>query len=140
VTRSKTMKWLRSPLPFISLSPLLLVSLSVLAAGGTAGYFWYCRAGPEPPAVPDEGLEPAVREAIEEARAAVLHSPRSAVAWGRLGMVLLAHAFPAEAEKSFARAEQLDPREARWSYYLGVAGSTRDPEAAIAAWQRAALL
>jgi tetratricopeptide (TPR) repeat protein len=140
VSSSKTMRWPRSHLPFISLSPRLLVCLFVVAAGAGAAYFWYGRIGPEPPAVASEGVEPAVRDAIEEARATVLHSPRTAVAWGRLGMVLLAHAFPLEAEKCFARAEQLDPREPRWSYYLGVAVSTRDPEAAIAAWQRAALL
>jgi tetratricopeptide (TPR) repeat protein len=134
------MSWFRSPLPFVSWSPFLLVSLFVLAAGGAGGYFWYCRTGPEPPAVADEGVEPAVRAAIDEARATVLRSPRNAVAWGRLGMVLLAHAFPAEAEKCFARSEQLDPGEPRWPYYRAVAVSTRDPEAAVAAWQRVALL
>jgi tetratricopeptide (TPR) repeat protein len=109
----------------------------LILAGGAGGYLWYCRTSPEPPAVADEQLEPAVRAAIAEARSAVQQSPRRAATWGRLGMVLLAHGFPAEAEGCFVRAEQLDPREPRWPYYLGAVRSLNDTETAIPPWQRA---
>jgi tetratricopeptide (TPR) repeat protein len=84
--------------------------------------------------------DPAVAAAVEEARTAVLQAPRSARAWARLGMVLAAHQFTAEANQCFAQAERLDPREPRWPYYQGVALSLGDPEAAIPKLQRAVAL
>src|SRR5262249_4635882 len=104
---------------------------------GVVAYLWHSRGGPEPPAVRPDGLEPAVWTAIEKARVAVRGSPRSGSTWGRLGMVLLAHHLHAEAEPCFVRAEQLDPRDPRWPYHLGVILSLRNPEAAIPKWQRA---
>src|SRR5438477_9816757 len=38
-----------------------------------------------PPAPDLSGVDPAIREAVEEARAEVKQTPRSAEAWGRLG-------------------------------------------------------
>ena len=51
----------------------------------------------------------AIVAALAQARAAVQESPRSAAAWGRLGMVLAAHDFRAEANACLAQAERLDP-------------------------------
>src|SRR5262249_60643318 len=65
---------------------------------GVVAYLWHSGGAAEPPAVRPDGLEPAVWTAIEKARAAVRGSPRSGAAWGKLGMVLLAHQFHPEAE------------------------------------------
>jgi tetratricopeptide (TPR) repeat protein len=112
----------------------------LLGALGLGGYAWYERADPVPPTVSSEGLEGAVRDAIDDARVAVQQTPRSPSAWGRLGMVLFAHSFPAAAEDCFMRAEQLDAEDPRWPYYLGAVLSLRDTEAALPSWRRAAAL
>jgi tetratricopeptide (TPR) repeat protein len=91
----------------------------------------------ELPSVDWTGVDPAVRKAIDMGRTGVRQSPHSAPAWGRLGMILAAHNFATEANACFAQAEQLDPREARWPYYLGTELCANDPEVAIAKLQRA---
>src|SRR6185437_3225758 len=69
---------------------------------------WYRRpAVPDPPEIPPD-LDPIVRATIEKSRAQVLASPRAAPAWGRLGMVLVAHDFPDEGIACLAQAERLD--------------------------------
>lgn len=95
---------------------------------------------PEPPAVQLEGLDPAVARAIQSAGAAVRQFPRSGGAWGKLGMVFLAHDLPAEANSSFVQAERLDPREPRWPYYQAISLSSGKPEWAIPKLRRAAEL
>jgi tetratricopeptide (TPR) repeat protein len=101
--------------------------ICLLLAGGVAT-FWYYRSGPPPPAI---------AAAIQQARAAINQSPRSAVAWGKYGMVLQAHRFAPEAESCYLRAEELNPRDVRWPYYLGLLLSTHDPQASISQLQRA---
>jgi tetratricopeptide (TPR) repeat protein len=120
----------------VTLSPCHLVIAGLLAAG-VAGYTWHARRVPEPPDVPREGIEPAVVAAVDDARETVRQSPRSAAAWGKLGMTLQAHQLLAEAEFCLERAELLEPKEPRWPYYRGVILATRDPDAAVACWQRA---
>jgi tetratricopeptide (TPR) repeat protein len=94
----------------------------------------------EPPPVNLTGADPAIVAAVEEARAAVKQSPRSAAAWGRLGMVLMAHRFEAEAGACLGQAERLDPREVRWPYYHGKLLTDQDLDGAIAKLQRAVVL
>src|SRR5438034_5577484 len=67
----------------------LIVALSALSY---SVYLWR-RDPPEtaPPAIDLSGADPVVAQAIEQARTEVLQQPRSAVAWGRLGMVLAGH-------------------------------------------------
>lgn len=91
----------------------------------------------EPPALDLAGADPAVIAAIEAARTAVRQSPRSAHAWGRLGMILSAHTFATEANACFGQAEQLDPREGRWPYYQGTELCLNEPDVAIAKLRRA---
>jgi tetratricopeptide (TPR) repeat protein len=100
---------------------------------------WYGTAAPEPPAIKAD-LDPAVVAAVEKARLAVMEQPRSAATWGRLGMVLLAHDFPAEASTCLAHAEKLDPSEPRWPYYQGIALYKEEPDRAIPKLQRAVQL
>jgi tetratricopeptide (TPR) repeat protein len=117
--------------------PLVGVILgSVLVLLGIGGYLAF-RSAPELPVVALQEADPAVRILIEDAYRAVRHSPRSATTWGRLGMVLLAHDFLSEANLCFLQAERLDPNEARWPYYQGVALSLGNPAAAIPKLERA---
>jgi tetratricopeptide (TPR) repeat protein len=94
---------------------VLTAAVALLLGGGL--YWRFVRSEPEPPEVELRGLDPAIVAAVEEARAAVRRSPRSAAAWGRLGMVLVVHDFRAPAQSCFAEAERLDPLELRWPYY-----------------------
>ncbi len=97
------------------------LALVVLAAGAVlAGTVTLAaRRGPATP-VPAVDLadpDPAVLAAYRSARDAVLAAPRSAAAWGRYGMFLLAYGFRPESGACFAEAERLDPLEPRWPYY-----------------------
>lgn len=76
------------------------------------------RAGVAPPEI-DPSLYAAVREAVGQARAAVLRAPRSATAWGDLAMLLDAHDLEVDAERCYRRAADLDPDDPRWAYLLG---------------------
>lgn len=94
-----------------------LLGGAVLAAGvGYTRWFWLSSRVPGPPAPDLAGAEPLVAQAARAARAAVTASPRSAAAWGHLGMVLHAHDYLSEAEVCFAQAEKLDAADPRWPY------------------------
>jgi tetratricopeptide (TPR) repeat protein len=101
---------------------------AVFAAG--AGVFWYTtRPSPgEPPPVPDEVTDLAVRAAIIGARNAVLLNSRSADAWGDLGRVFRAHNLLPQAKRAFAEAARLDPKSARWLYHLGLTAELLPPD------------
>jgi tetratricopeptide (TPR) repeat protein len=126
----------------VSLSPCFLVSsLGALTLAAGIGFFiWYRATAPAPPAVELTGVDPAIAAAVERARAAISGSPRSAPAWGRLGMVLLTHNFTAEAKVCLAQAERLDPHKPRWPYHHGIALLEDDTEKAILKLQRAVAL
>jgi tetratricopeptide (TPR) repeat protein len=120
---------------------LLLTAICLgIALVGLGGYWWYRVRLPRPPLVDTSGREPEVAAAITAAREQVLQEPRSGPAWGRLGMVLLAHVFQPEAEQCLARAAQLDPKQAKWVYFQGRIVELRDPEAALLLLRRAAEL
>ena len=113
----------------------------VLALLGAAGGFAVWRWGVAPPPVPPEvdwaGVDGAVKSVIQSARAEVNRAPRSADAWGRLGMALAAHGFHTESVPCFVEAERLNPAEPRWPYFQGVALQLSDPEGAIPHLRRA---
>jgi tetratricopeptide (TPR) repeat protein len=91
--------------------------LALVAASATAALtYWHATQPPEPPAVASEGIDPEIIQAIDEARAEVRKSPRSGPAWGRLGMIYFAHAYPAEAQTCLHWAARYDPKDARWPY------------------------
>lgn len=83
------------------------------------------------------GYDPTIAAAIGEAREAVLRSPRSADARGRLGMVLLAHEIRAEARECFAQAAAFASSNPRWPYFLGLAQLPDHPAAAVTNFDRA---
>jgi tetratricopeptide (TPR) repeat protein len=134
------------------LSGALLIGV-VLVAAATVGFIWHRIATTraalkempiiEPPVVELSGLDPAVVHAIEKARTAVEQSPRSALAWGELGKVLLVHDIRIPGSTCLAQAERLDPAQVRWPYLQGVAlaaADPPDPNAAIEKFQRAVAL
>src|SRR5262249_9190639 len=94
----------------------------------------------EPPSLGAADIDPAVLKVVEAARSTVSQSPHSAEAWGRLGMLFKAHSFVWEANACFVRAGQLDPNDPRWPYHQAIELAERDPEAAVAKLERAALL
>jgi tetratricopeptide (TPR) repeat protein len=115
--------------------------LTLLASGAVLGVWWRHRpAPPAPPEVDMADADPAVRAAVRSAVEAVRRAPRSADAWGRLGMVLAAHSFYAESVTCFAEAEGLDPEEPRWPYLRGAILTLGDPAAALAPLRRAVRL
>src|SRR5437899_2101638 len=119
---------------------VLSLFLGIILITGAVGYLWFRSAPPDPPDVVLTGLDPTVVNVVEESRAAVRHSPRSAAAWGRLGMVLVVHDFHAEANRCFAQSERLDPRDPHWPYYQGITLFLGDPKAAIPKLRRAVAL
>jgi tetratricopeptide (TPR) repeat protein len=110
---------------------VVAVVLILLAIGVIAGV-WRGRRPVSPLPEPDlAGADPAVSAAVESAQAAVRRVPRSADAWGRLGMVLAAHGFYPESVTCFAEAQRLDPGEPRWPYFQGVMLTLSDRDAAL---------
>jgi tetratricopeptide (TPR) repeat protein len=112
---------------------------AVLLAALVAAGFGLARRPrePEPPGIDPGRVDPAVGRTIERSRAEVVRSPHSGEAWGKLGMKFLGHHFFAEAVACLARAEQLDPGEARWPYLQALAVRRTDPDAAIVKLRRA---
>jgi tetratricopeptide (TPR) repeat protein len=112
------------------------VLAALLGSAGLA--FWVLRRDtPPPPEVDLTGTDPAVAAAIETVRARVQQAPRDARAWGLLGMVLYAHEYAGESVLCFRQAQNLDARQPRWPYFLGIALAATDPVAALPELRRA---
>ncbi len=117
---------------------LLLLTASLVVTGAALAAGWLLWRTPEPPNVDLAGAEPALADAIDAARADVRAAPRSAAAWGKLGMVLRAHDFGTEANACFAQAQRLDPDDPRWPYLRALTLALADRDAAIPLLERAA--
>jgi tetratricopeptide (TPR) repeat protein len=63
----------------------------------------------------------------------VVANPKSAAAWGHLGLVFTAHGFDDQAAECFREAHRLDKADDRWPYMLGLyyLSDRRDPAAAL---------
>ena len=85
-------------------------------------------------------MEPQVREKVARHRDLVAADAGSAEAWGALGRTFQAHGLEPEAEAAYARAEDLDPTDFRWSYLRGAALKNIRPVDALTAAERAAEL
>lgn len=118
-----------------------VIAVLILLIGGSAAALawklWLRTPPPQPPVLDPSGVDPMVWRALEAAQNEVERTPQSARAWGRLGMVLMAHQFRTDAVVCLARAEQLDSHDVRWPYYQAMALYRGDPEAAIAHLRRA---
>jgi len=75
---------------------------------------------PPVPAIPVEGLDADVKNAIVKARDEAVAQPKSAQASGNLGMVLEAHTLYQPAVPVYQRAVRLDPKDFAWRYYLAL--------------------
>ncbi|HTU91132.1 MAG TPA: tetratricopeptide repeat protein [Gemmataceae bacterium] len=116
----------------------LVLSVAVLGLGVGLGTWLWPRTVLEPPQPDMAEVDPEVAETIAAARSKVRQQPNSGAAWGRLGMVFLAHDFHEEAQRSFAQAERLDASDARWPYLRGLSLTRTNPEEGIPCLQRAA--
>ncbi|HTU19691.1 MAG TPA: tetratricopeptide repeat protein [Gemmataceae bacterium] len=108
---------------------LFLVVLTAGTVSAWSGWRWYTT--PAPPVVDLTDAEPRVARSIENARAAVQREPRSAEAWGRLGLLLLAHGFTEAALPCVREAGQFDPQNPRWPYLEAEQLLPEQPAAAV---------
>lgn len=114
---------------------VVLAVLAVCVVGLAA--WWQTRSRvPAIPAIDLQAVSPAVKRVIETAQHAVAKEPRSGLAWGRLGMVLRAHEYFAEAIDCFRTAWMLDPADARWPYLLAIGLESTDVAASIRTYQQ----
>ncbi len=123
----------------------VLAGCVVAAAAGAGIYFGWFRTSPhsppDPPNADMTGADEAVVQAVAAARKQVLESPRAAAVWGRLGMLLLAHVYRAEAAACFAEAEILDAKDPTWPYLHAYAlYHSSDTKAAVQRLERAVSL
>jgi len=107
---------------------------------GLAGVQVWRLSAPPPPVVNTTGFDPVIAAAIDQARQAVINSPRSADARGRMGMVLLAHEVRGEARECFTQASVFAPANPRWPYFLGLARLPDNPAGAVTNFERAVRL
>jgi tetratricopeptide (TPR) repeat protein len=119
---------------------LPLVALAMIAAAAVGGFAWRHSHRIVVPEVALQGVEPRVVEEVEKARTEVLEDPKSAEAWGKVGMVLFANDLYAEARPWLERAEQIDAADPRWPYYRGMTLMLDRPEDGIGFLKRAAEL
>lgn len=109
----------------------------LLVTAAAVGYGWYWYTTPALPHVDLTGAPPAVVRAVEEAEHDVRQSPRSAQAWGKLGLVLYANDYQAPAHECFIHAERFDPDAAIWPYLQAVRLLIVEREKGIAPLERA---
>jgi tetratricopeptide (TPR) repeat protein len=111
--------------------------LVLVAAGAVTRWWWLAAATVEPP-LPAEIPDAEVRLAIENARQHIHENPRSAEAWGRLGLTLLAHLYHNEADQCFAEASHLAPNDPHWPYARALNALKCDPNNALTYLRQAA--
>ena len=107
--------------------PRIALAVVLLAGAAGAGYWWWQSRRIPVPVYSTEGLDPAIAKAIDDARAAVQHSPRSSQAWANYALVLFAHDKYLECRAPFEQREKMEPEEARWPYYRALALKTEKP-------------
>src|SRR5436309_1590143 len=117
---------------YAAINALLVQLLAV------AGWYIFRPAPAKPPAVDLSHAEPEVASAVQSALSGVDSEPRSAAAWGKLGMVLRAHDFEAESVQALREAERLDPVDPRWPYLQGLTLILAKPDDGLACLRRAA--
>lgn len=115
----------------------LTIVLVIVVALAVAVTLMRRNSDPRLPAVVTTGFEPVIVSQIETGIAKVRRAPRVGVSWGRLGMILQAHEFTAEAQDCFEHAQRFDPAEARWPYLHALLLSEQDTAAALVRMQRA---
>ncbi len=113
---------------------------SLVIGVGLAGGAWifvYLPRAPQPPVVPLSSLDPSLKITVQTSRAAVVTTPNSADAWGKLGEALHAAEFNAEAQFCYSNATVLDKSAFRWPYLLGLLELQNLPDTALVHLTRA---
>lgn len=100
----------------------MLAAAVVLAVAAVSAVRWTneIRQLRSLPQVDLSRLHAAAQRAIHDAEQTVRTAPRSSDAWGRLGMVYMAHDCPREALACFSVTRNLDDQDFRWWYLSGV--------------------
>src|SRR6185436_4833047 len=100
-----------------------------------------CGGGDSPPPNANlDALDPLMAQLVRRSREAVVASPKSAEAWGKLGQVFHSVDFSSEAQSCYRRAAQIDPDSPRWPHLLALLQLQEQPEEAIHNLTRAAEL
>ncbi len=99
-----------------------------------------CSRPDPPPNPPLASLDRPLSSLIETSRQAVLATPKSADAWGRLGQAFHAVEFFGEARICYSNAAELDSLAPRWPHLLGLLQLQEHPDAAFGNLARAAEL
>jgi tetratricopeptide (TPR) repeat protein len=89
-----------------------LLAISPAAAHWT----WRSLTRPQPPALAELGLEPAVQAAASDLVRSINAAPQVPEAWARLGFLLTAHGSPRAAAECFRQCRLLQPAAAPWPY------------------------
>jgi tetratricopeptide (TPR) repeat protein len=92
---------------------------------------------PQPPQVSLTSIDPSLASIITTSRTAVVRSPKSGAAWGRLGQALHAAEFLSAAQLCYSNALARDKNDFRWPYLLGLLELQDQPDAAIIHLQQA---
>jgi len=100
----------------------------VLVAVGFMAWHW--ATDPGIPRPDRKSADPQVVLAIDDAELRVRRDPRSAEAWGELGLVLQAQTHADEAVACFQRATEIDQRSWRWPFFAATARSHVAPDEA----------
>lgn len=112
-------------------SKSISLPLSLIFVALTIGICFFLFVKVNPPELTATDVDFAIEDAIEAARQQVISSPRSGAAWGKLGMVFLAHGFSGQAEESLVKAHQLDRKNPMWLYLHARAIDEKQPKRAI---------
>ena len=99
---------------------LLFVGLLVVAVVGYAVFKSKLTTDrtAQPPEIPADVTDPPIWKVIAAKRAAVIANPRSATAWGELGMAFDTHERWDQSQACYERAMELAPSDARWPFLL----------------------
>ncbi len=117
-----------------------LGAFAIVLAGAAVLWLRGGYSPPSIPAVPADGLDHSLTGALRAARGRVAASPRSAQAWGVLGMLFQVHGHRAEAVICLEAARRLEPGTARWWYLGGVCVWKTEPAEALGLMRRAIAL
>lgn len=115
----------------------------LLLGGIIAGGPWLQRgffSSPPPPQIDSSKLAPRAAEALAVRMKEVQEHPRSGPAWGRLGMLLDAYDYDAQAQLCFVEAERREPANPRWPYFLSWLLQSQQPEESLTKLRRAVAL
>jgi tetratricopeptide (TPR) repeat protein len=116
----------------------LCVACLVLAAWLSSGCGGSMR--PEPPAISLTSLDSGLADLLQRSRDAVVATPKSADAWGKLGQAFHVAEFSREAQECYRRAIALDASSPRWIHLLSLLQLQEQPDEAIRGLARAAEL